>query len=346
MLNKASWKILLLCGLLASCTDTVKQTHCLPLVAVYPSWHQEVMPIAQIPWDRLTHLVLIFAVPNASGDLVTSPVDQLIGPLRDASHERGKQLYLSIGGAQGYGDAFQQIMRSPEKEARFVQQVVDYAVAAQLDGIDIDWEYWTWQATQNRGGTDPVESQMLVRLLKSLRAALPQQIALTTSVFAGHWMGDQYLSELQESVDYVALMSYDFTGSWPQSDIGHHADFRTFKASVDYLRKRGFREEKILAGIPFYGKEFVDNQKTQVIDHHYRDILKQAKAEEKHINRGRLGNIYYETPELVQKKAQYILNNKLAGVMIFEITQDTPEDEASLSLAINNIISPSLCNTP
>jgi chitinase len=337
---------LVLLFVLAACEKKqLVQQQCMPIVAVYPSWKEQQMPIAEIPWDRFTHLALISALPQADGSLRTTEVDNLIVPLGEAARSKGKKLFLSIGGAVGYKDAFQQIAHSPEKLQKFTKEVADYAHKHQLDGIDIDWEYWTKQAELKQGGNDPIESKLLVTLLADLRKQLPAKIALTTSVFAGFWTGEQYLSEIQQHVDYVALMSYDFTGAWPESPIKHHADFDTFKASIDFLTNRGFKREKILVGIPFYGKEFVDGKNNQVIDRSYRDLVPQLIAQKQSINSGKLEHIYYETPELVTKKSHYLLDEGMAGVMFFELTQDTPEFSNSLILASNQVISPDLCKT-
>lgn len=323
----------------------LRQQQCMPIVAVYPSWKQQQMPVAEIPWDRFTHLALIFALPQADGSLLTSEVDPLVGPLGEAARNKGKKLFLSIGGATGYQDAFQKIAQSPEKLQKFTRAVANYADKHQLDGIDIDWEYWTKQAVHKQGGNDPVESKLLVTLLAELRKQLPEKVALTTSVFAGYWSGEQYLSEIQQHVNYVALMSYDFTGSWSESPVKHHADFRTFKASIDFLTDRGFTREKILVGIPFYGKEFVDGKNAQVVDKNYRDLIPQLIAKKQSINSGKLDHIYYETPELVTKKSHYILDQGMAGVMFFELTQDMHDSPDSLSLASNQVISPDFCTS-
>ena len=330
---------------LTGCENThLAQQQCMPVVAVYPSWKQQQMPITDIPWNRFNHLALIFALPQADGSLLTSEIDQLIEPLGEMARANGKKFFLSIGGAAGYKDAFQQIAQSPEKLQKFTRAVADYANKHQLDGIDIDWEYWTKQAEHNQGGNDPVESKLLVLLLAELRKQLPEKVRLTTSVFAGYWSGEQYLSEIQQHVDYVVLMSYDFTGSWPASPVKHHADFSTFKASIDFLTDRGFNREKILAGIPFYGKEFVDGKNVQVVDKSYRDLVPQLIAKKQSINSGKLNNIYFETPELVAKKSHYIVDEKLAGVMFFELTQDLSDSPDSLSLASNRVIAPDFCD--
>src|SRR5690606_3502384 len=130
----------------------IVQTECLPIVAVYPTWKADKLPIAQIPWQDFTHLAVIFALPQIDGSLNTAEVDVLIPALVEAGHSQGKKIYVSIGGAHGYGDAFQQITQDPAKLEKFAQQVRDYALKYQLDGIDIDWEYWTRQQLHNKGG--------------------------------------------------------------------------------------------------------------------------------------------------------------------------------------------------
>lgn len=324
---------LLLLAALAGCSQHRVQTRCMPIVAVYPSWKQQVLPPAQIPWQRITHVALVFALPTADGGLDTRALDGLVEPLVREAHRNGRRVIVSIGGARGYGDAFQRIAESPDKLARFTAAVREYVTRHQLDGIDIDWEYWTQQAVRKQGGNDPVESRLLVKLLAELRRALPTSTQLTTSVFAGHWAGEQYLAELQAHVDHVALMSFDFTGRWDASPVGHHADFGTFKQSVQFLVDRGFQRDKIIAGIPFYGKEFVGASNREVRDLPYRDLLPRAPR-----------NTFVETPDLAARKSQHILDEGLAGVMFFELTMDAAaESPDSLLGAFNRHLSPVKC---
>ncbi len=304
----------------------------MPIVAVCPSWKQQLLPPEQIPWHHITHVALVFALPTPEGELDTRALDGLLKPVAQAAHRQGKRVIVSIGGAQGYGDAFQRIAGSPEKLARFATAVRDYVSRHQLDGIDIDWEYWTRQAVHQQGGNDPVESRLLVTLLAELRKALPTDVQLSASVFAGHWVGEQYLADIQAHVDHVALMAFDFTGRWDSSPVGHHADFTTFKKSVQFLVDRGFMREKILAGLPFYGKQFVGGSNRVVKDIAYRD--RQAAP----------GDTFFETPELAARKAQYVLDEGLAGMFVFELSMDTAADTPdSLLGAVNRYLSPARC---
>lgn len=337
--------IALISLLFTSCTE-IKQTGCMPIVVVYPTWSANQLPLESIPWHKFTHITLTFVLPNADGSLNTQDMDQIIDPLVKIAHEKNKKVFVSIGGALGYGDAFQKIAADKASLKLFTQHVNAYVTKHQLDGVDIDWEYWTKQAVHQQGGNDPVESRLLVDLLRDLRAELPQNITLTTDIFAGYWYGEQYLPEIQQHVDYLALMAYDFTGAWESSSITHHADYSTFKKSIDFFVDRGFKKEKLLVGFPTYGIEFIDGKNTQVNKNYsHQKIVEKIKHSNGDYNSGKIGNLFFETPELVKKKSKYILQQQLAGVFMFELTQDTPDNNTSLLSASNQIISPQFCNT-
>lgn len=316
----------------------------MPIIAAYPSWHAEKLPADQIPWHKFTQLAVTFVLPNPDGSLQSQEMDQIIDPLVKLAHKYNKKVVVSVGGAMGYGDAFQKIAADDQLLKLFAKDLRQYVEQHQLDGVDIDWEFWTKQAVHQQGGNDPIESQQLVKLLAAVRAELPSNIQLTVDIFAGYWYGEQYLPEIQQHVDYVTLMAYDFTGAWDVSPISHHADYPTFKKSIDFVLDRGFKKEKILVGFPAYGIEFINGKNKQVNkDYSHQQILEKIKEENVDINKGKLGSLYFETPELVRKKSQYILDNNLAGIFIFELTQDSLDDSTSLLSASNQVISPHFC---
>lgn len=339
------FSIAMLCSLLCACDD-IKQTQCLPIIAAYPTWSANQLPLESIPWHKFTHITLTFVLPNPDGSLNTTDVDKIIAPLVNTAHSKNKKVFVSIGGARGYGNAFQKIAADKNRLKLFSENVANYVAAHQIDGVDIDWEYWTKQAVYQQGGNDPIESKQLVELLATLRAELPNDVKLTTDIFAGYWYGEQYLPEIQEHVDYLALMAYDFTGAWESSPVAHHADFSTFKKSIDFFVGRGFKKEKLLVGFPAYGIEFMNGKNKEVNkDHSHAQIVKKIKQQKGNLNSGKMGNLFFETPELVKKKSQYIINQQLAGVFMFELTQDTLDNDTSLLSASNQIISPNFCSS-
>lgn len=321
-------------------------TTCLPVIGVYPSWSQESLPLAKVRWDKLSHLGLVFALPRPDGSLDTSALDALVGPAVSAAHAHGVKVAVAIGGARGYDDAFQRIAESDDRLARFTREVSSWVQRHGLDGVDIDWEFWTRQAKLQQAGNDPVESRQLVRLLAALRAALPSEVQLSASIFAGPWAGPQYLPEIQQHVDFVNLMAFDFTGRWDSSAVGHHADFDTFQLALKDVVARGFAREKIVAGIPFYGKRFAGQRNREVQDLPYRSLLPALRAQGVPLERGVLDDTYFETPDLVARKAQLARRHGLGGLMLFELSMDSQEPDASLLDAATHGQQPARCAKP
>lgn len=339
----------LICSCLFACSLDQQETNqiqttCMPVIAVYPTWNHDKLPLEQMPWQKFNQLALPFVLPNPDGSLNTDDLDRIIKPIVEKAHQQKIKVIVSVGGALGYADAFQKIAADAMTLKKFAINLREYVEKNQLDGVDIDWEYWTKQAVHQQGGNDPVESKQLVTLLAAVRAELPPSIQLTTDIFAGYWYGEQYLPEIERYVDYVVLMAYDFTGAWESSPITHHADYTTFKKSIDFVLDRGFSGNKLIVGFPAYGIEFINGKNKRVNkDYSHQKILEKLQQNNIDINKGRLGNLYFETPDLVTKKSQYILQQQLAGIMMFELTQDSLEDSTSLLSASNKIISPVFC---
>lgn len=245
---------------LTSCSE-VKQTQCMPVIVVYPTWSADQLPLKNIPWHKFTHITLTFLLPNADGSLNTQDVDKIIDPLITLAHQKNKKVFVSIA-----------------------------------------------------------------------------------DIFAGYWYGEQYLPEIQQHLDYAVLMAYDFTGAWESSPVTHHADYDTFKKSINFVLDRGFQKEKLLVGFPSYGIEFVDEKNKQVNKGYpHKIIVEKIKQQKGDLNSGKIDNVFFETPELVKKKSHYIIDQQLAGIFMFELTQDTLDDKTSLMSASNQVISPSFC---
>jgi chitinase len=334
----------LICCCLLSCVKNQPQTACMPVIASYPTWNANKLAVENIPWQKFNQLAIMFVLPNADGSLQTADVDKIIQPLVEQAHSKHKKVVISVGGALGYADAFQKIAADEKALKNFAVNLSQYVERHKIDGVDIDWEYWTKQAVHQQGGNDPAESKLLVKLLAAVRAELPDHIQLSTDIFAGNWYGEQYLPEIENHVDYVVLMAYDFTGAWDSSPVAHHADYDTFKKSIDFVLGRGFSKNKLILGFPAYGIEFIDGKNKQVNkDYSHQHILEKLKQNGVDINKGKLGNLYFETPDLVRKKSQYLINQQLAGIMMFELTQDSLADSTSLLSASNHIIQPDFC---
>ncbi len=311
-----------------------------PIIAVYPAWKHNSDYAKTIPWEGFSHLAITGIYPKEDGTLLTDGVDSFLPQLVEESHSNGKKVILSIGGAGKASKGFLEITKNDIRMAAFVRNIEEYAHKHHLDGIDIDWEYWTYQNELGRGGKDAAESNQLLNLIKALHKQFSPSFILTVDIAPGSWVGEQYLVELQNYVNYVNLMAFDFTGAWKSSKVAYHSDLPTFGKAIDYALKRGFDPNKIIVGLPTYGIEFLDGKNTKVMYPDYKDIVKQLNEDQNKISKKRIGNIYFEDQKSIEKKCFLVNKKKIAGVFIFNILSDHKSDKFSLLKACNKVIQP------
>jgi chitinase len=133
-----------------------------------------------------------------------------------------------------------------------------------MNGVDIDWEHPSNEA----------QAYQYTNLLSRLRAALPApQYLVTTAVPAGIWALETLnLGEASKHVDMINLMAYDFVGPFPGiTQSGHHAQLKcpapgqhcseasktSGETAMRYLLEQGVPREKVVLGIPLYGRSFL-----------------------------------------------------------------------------------------
>lgn len=317
---------------------------CPHVFGVWPTWTKAPGPSPE-QLNMMTHLAIAFALPTQDGGLETSSVDAVLETIKPRLANRTVGLILSIGGAVGYGDAFIQISKDEALRAKFLQNIVTYVADNGFVGVDIDWEYWSKQAVQGQGGNDPVESQLLVQLLQDLRAVLPDDIMLSADIFAGSYYGPQYLPEMQDDLDFVNLMAFDFTGGWAASNVSHHSDFPTFRLALKDVEDRGFLAENLVVGIPSYGVMFEDGKTDNVKKVPNIDIYAaHSQTAEDALKRGRVGHTYFETPRNTEAKIAYALSQGVKGFFLFDLTQDATHPDWNILAAIDRSVKATSCS--
>ncbi|KAK7755292.1 Chitinase 4 [Diatrype stigma] len=248
-----------------------------------------------LPADQLTHVLHAFANVNKQDGTVYSadpyadlekhyPGDSWEEPGHNA-YGIAKQLYvqkrrhrrlktlLSIGGwSYSRGGSFAAVAASEAARRTFARSAVRLVADWGLDGIDVDWEY-------PRAGA---EAAAYVALLAACRAALDDYAARTSTGSPYHFLltvataagPDNYramdLRGMDPYVDAWHLMSYDYAGSWGDrtghasnlfaddaGDGGSATPYSTDTA-VQYYLAQGIRPDKLLLGLPLYGRSFED----------------------------------------------------------------------------------------
>jgi GH18 family chitinase len=203
------------------------------------------------------------------------------------------KVLISVGGWTK-GQDLSPIAASPVARAALAADMANFITTYPfIDGFDIDWEYPLSGGTD---GTEvingapippqkysPDDNKNLVYLLKAMRQAMPNKLVTIAAGNNVRKVAQQYLGPSNRSqygmtedistyCDYITYFGYDFGGNWydktcynaPLYASGNTNDplyGATQSESLDeltnqYLNVVGFPANKLIMGLPFYGKKF------------------------------------------------------------------------------------------
>jgi chitinase len=152
--------------------------------------------------------------------------------------------------------------------------------AGVFDGIDIDWEYPGIDPGNgaHHTPTDRHNATLLFqefrRQLDAYGATTGRHYLLTADLPAGNVnsTGSFELADVARSVDWINLLTFDYHGSWDawtdfnspfsldsKAPAVPGAIMSTWNTAgtVDYYLANGVPANKLVVGVPFYGKEYV-----------------------------------------------------------------------------------------
>lgn len=277
------------------------------IVGYQPDWSADT---ASIPYSRLTHICYAFALPvNASGGIALGSTTAA-NRLRDVvgrAHTAGTKVLLSVYG--GLAPAALQAVRSANStsagRSAGVRSIMRIVEDFNLDGVDMDWEYPTGQ------GSD------FAALMATLRGALPGDKLLSAAVIAGanFSAGLAIQRPVFDIVDWLGIMTYDDNLAGQP-----HASYDFMVQYCNQWLARGLPADKLVAGIPFYARPSGTA---------YRTYVTQDRA---NADRDVVSGSGYNGRPTVRRKTQWALANA-AGVMFWELSQDTRDDTSLVTTA-------------
>jgi chitinase len=230
-------------------------------------------------------------------------------PIREKLATRGCRVLATIGG-WGRSSAFSKVTADKTLRDKLVRQLADFCEHRRLDGVDVDWEHPRTDA----------EREQLGQFLKDLKAALGPQRLVTIAV--APW--EQLAPATIAAVDRVHLMAYD--------NGGRHSTKEYAAESVTKLLAAGVPAEKLCLGIPFYGRPFEGK---------FGEAETYAEIAARHqpaASSDEAGGFYFNGPNTVAAKVRLARERGLAGVMIWEIGQDSLDPQRSLLHSIQRAI--------
>jgi len=228
--------------------------------------------------------------------------------LRDFTKLNKQHLIISIGG-WGKSAGFAPIATKEDTRHKFITHIVEFCEVYGLDGVDYDWEF----------PSNPQQKKAYANLIVETKNVFKKTGMIVTVAVGSH---SQLAPDAYKAVDYVHLMSYDHDGK--------HSTFKASEADVERHLAFGVPKEKLLLGVPFYGRNLNNRNNARKYSDIVRTYHPAAEADE-------AGGIYFNGINTIQKKTRYAMENRLAGIMIWEIGQDSM-DETSLLGAVKRTV--------
>lgn len=252
---------------------------------------------------HLTDVVFFSLEPSPVGEIVGREriTPEALRLLKEMKTRHRVRVLVTVGG-WGRSDGFPALAADPKARQAFVAALLALCREHGFGGVDYDWEH----------PKGPDEEANYGRLIAETRAAFAPQKLLVTAALAP-W---QNLSPLAlTALDRIHLMSYD--------NNGEHSTFAQATADVEGMLKKGASAAKLCLGVPFYGRSVKDRNDALA----WADIASRFHPAPESDT---AGDYYFNGPVTLQRKARYVRERGLAGVMIWEIGQDAPGKDALL----------------
>lgn len=209
----------------------------------------------------LDFAIYAFALINPDGTLTVYSTRYLKDLANLKTENPYIKIILAIGGwgADGFSDA----ALTPTSRYAFAREAKRWVDQYNLDGIDIDWEYPGSSASGIV--SRPQDRENLTLLLTALRDVLGQDAWLSIAgTGEATYIRNVEIANIAPIITHFNLMAYDFTAGETGANAAKHqsnlfpSDLALNGISVDgqinNLINAGMPSEKILMGLPFYGR--------------------------------------------------------------------------------------------
>ncbi len=329
-------------------------------------------PIDVKPGDAMKMNIINYAFANVLDGKVIADKRMMndsvnFAHLRELKRFNPKlKILVSLGG-WGWSGGFSDAVADDSSREIFTNSALGYLKKFQLDGIDIDWEYPGQMGNNNKYRQADKEnlSFMLQRLREKLDSLgnmqSPAKHYLITMAVNGsqNFLDHTEMAYDQQYLDYINLMSYDFSGPW-SAKTGHHANLYNSKyddtklstaTSVDRYIRAGVPRNKIVIGAAFYGHGWIGVNDEhhglyQSYQGNFQDIpLSYTNIDSALVNKqgfkrkwdnaakaNYLWNkdqrifITYESEKAISEKAEFVRKEELAGCMFWQYFSDKNGD--------------------
>ncbi|MES2594093.1 MAG: glycosyl hydrolase family 18 protein [Verrucomicrobiota bacterium] len=292
------------------------------VVAYVPNWIDLESFAKTIDYAKVTHLNIAFENPvNAEGEMSFNPQNET---LITKARQQGVSVLVSIGGGSASSDKkmrsrYDHLLQEKQRAA-FAAILADYVVKHGFDGLDVDIE-------------GPAINASYGAFIQELAVRLKPKGKLLTAALSQGYGGDKVPAEAFQHFDFVNIMAYDAKGPWNRDDGGQHSSLDLAKENVAWWLKRGLPKSKTVLGVPFYGYGFGKAYKSD--EYSYADIIGAHPGAESQDQVGQ--TIWFNGIPTIQAKSRFVMDQDLAGIMIWSLNSDAP-GRHSLLRAIHEVL--------
>jgi chitinase len=309
-----------------------------------------------LPAEKLTHIIFSFC--NLSGNRLTvdNQQDSITISKLVALKARNPQLkiLLSLGGWGGCPSC-SDVFSTDAGRREFAESTFALNKSLRTDGIDLDWEYPSIEGYPEHKFV-PEDKDNFTKLVQTLRSVMGT--AYEISFAAGGFQ--KFLEEsvdwpsVMKEVDRVNLMSYDLINGYA-TETGHHTPLfstplqsESTHHAIRYLLKKGVDRNKIVIGAAFYARvweevpSFNDGLyqpgkfKTSINYNLLPYELSSEKGFTRYWDETAMAPYAYNSEkklfatfddkQSITEKTLYVIDQKLDGIMFWELTHDQRKD--------------------
>lgn len=224
---------------------------------------------------------------------------------------KAMKLWASIGGA-GRSSGFNSMLINKSKRLDFIASMIGLCKEENLDGIDLDHE--------EISSKDEYDAYMNF-LIEAAKAFHVENLLLSMT------SRNRPPKDVWQHVDRVNFMAYDIIRP---NGPKHHASYRVVTKIIDEWLDAGCPPEKIVLGIPGYGRHV--NNPSQVKT--YAELVDDGLRD---LSTMKWQGYYFDSWSLIRKKMEYVKRRGLAGAFLWELGHDKVTEEYPAGVLLSAI---------
>ena len=227
-----------------------------------------------------------------------------------------QELFVTLGGWTG-SQYFHVVAKSAAKREAYAQALLQYCKQYKVDGVDLDFEDYP----------STVVDSTYYAFCKDLSSVLhPEGILFTTA------LGVQKAAKATHVIDYVDQINVMSYGK--MDGLGGHSTMDQLRTYLKDYSLQGLPNNKLIFGVPFYGKRGTITGDTSALTITYSDIVN-AIHPASDINK--YGAYSFNGKDLITQKTDTLMQAGYKGIMAWELSQDcSVTSEYSLLKAMYN----------